>query len=281
MGPPITHWLSRLLASVVMVAAVTGVIALLERHVPVLTLLVLYLLAVLPVAVLWGARLAALVSVLSIGVFALLFVPPIGSAWNAESRTVVALGVFLVTAIVVSELAARSRRAALESVRLTEEQSALRRVATLVALSVPPSAVFKAVTREVGQLSGADLARMERYEADGGVTGVAAWSRVPGQLEVGTRFDLDGLSVARDVRQSRGPVRIASFAGAAGAIAGEARALGIRSSVGCPIIVAGRLWGVTAASTKSDDPFPAEHGGTNRQLHRARRDCDRERRSAC
>jgi signal transduction histidine kinase len=47
-----------------------------------------------------------------------------------------------------------------------------------------------------------------------------------------------------------------SFAGAAGAIAAEARALGIRSSVGCPIVVAGRLWGVMAASTKSDDPFP-------------------------
>jgi len=250
------RWLSRLFASVAMVAAVTIVVALLEPHVPVLSMLVLYLIAVLPVAVLWGARLAALVSVLSVGVFVLLFVPPIGSLWFAESRNVVALAVFLVTAIVVAELAARLRRAALESARLTEEQSALRRVATLVAQSVPPLAVFEAVTREVGLLSGADLARMERYEMDGSVAGVAAWSRVPVQLEVGTRFDLDGLSVARDVRQTRGPVRLVSFAGATGAIAGEARALGIRSSVGCPIVVAGRLWGVIAASTKSDDPFP-------------------------
>ncbi|MER5185504.1 DUF2071 domain-containing protein [Streptomyces sp. NPDC002896] len=44
----------------------------------------------------------------------------------------------------------------------------VRRGATLVARSAPPSAVFEAVTREVGLLlCGADLARMERYESDG------------------------------------------------------------------------------------------------------------------
>jgi signal transduction histidine kinase len=34
--------------------------------------------------------------------------------------------------------------------------------------------------------------------------------------------------------------------------------LGIRSSVGCPIVVEGRLWGVIAASTKSATPFAAD-----------------------
>ncbi len=262
-----------------MVAVVTGIIALLKPHVPVLSLLVLYLLAVLPVAVLWGARLAAVTSVISVAAFAFLL-PPRGSVLVADSRNAVALGVFLVTAVVVAELAARSRRAAVESARLTEEQSALRRVATLVAQSVPPSAVFEAVTREVGLLCGADLARMERYEADGTVTGVAAWSQGAARLAVGTRFDLDGLSVAREVRRTGGPVRLDSFAGATGAIAEEARALGIRSSVGCPIVVAGQLWGVIAASTKSDDALPGEHGVTDRQLHRTRRHRHRERRSA-
>ena len=256
-SPTIVRWSGRLLASVAMVAAVTGVVMLLKPHVPVLSLLVLYLLAVLPVAVLWGARLAAITSVISIVVFAFLL-PPDASALVADSRNVVALGVFLVTAVVVAELAARSRRSAVESARLTQEQSALRRVATLVAQSVPPSAVFEAVTREVGLLSGADLARMERYDDDGTVTGVAAWSRGHGQLVVGTQFDLAGLSIARDVRRTGGPVRLESFAGATGGIAQEARALGIRASVGCPIVVAGRLWGVIAASsTKSDTPFPA------------------------
>lgn len=173
---PIVRWSGRLLVSVAMVAAVTGLVALLKPHVPTLSLLVLYLLAVLPVAVFWGVRLAAVTSVVSIAVFAFLL-PPTGSILLADSRNAVALGVFLVTAVVVSELAARSRRSAVESARLTNEQSALRRVATLVAQSVPSSAVFEAVTREIGLLSGADLARMERYEPDGTVTGVAGWSR--------------------------------------------------------------------------------------------------------
>ena len=62
-------------------------------------------------------------------------------------------------------------------------------------------------------MSGADLARMERYEPDATVTGVAAWSRVPAQLVVGTRFALDGSSIARDVRRTGGAVRLESFAG--------------------------------------------------------------------
>jgi signal transduction histidine kinase len=142
--------------------------------------------------------------------------------------------------------------------RLAEEQAALRRVATLVARGVPPSVTFDAVTREVGLLSGADLARMERYEPDGTVTGVAGWSRHEEQLAVGTRFVLEGASIAALTRETGGPVRVDSFAEASGPIAEEARALGIRSSVGTPIFVAGRLWGVIAASSMSDVPFPAE-----------------------
>jgi signal transduction histidine kinase len=53
-------------------------------------------------------------------------------------------------------------------------------------------------------------------------------------------------------------VRVDSFGADAGAIAREARVLGIRSSVGCPIVVGGRLWGVIAASTKREEPFPPD-----------------------
>jgi signal transduction histidine kinase len=145
-----------------------------------------------------------------------------------------------------------------ESRRLLEQQFALRRVATLVAQGVSPSQVFEVVTREVGLLSGGDFARMERYETDGSVTGLAAWSKDVGQLAVGTRFTLEGVSIAALVRQTDRPVRVDSFADASGPIAQEARRLGIWSSVGCPIVVAGRLWGVIAASSRSEEPFPAD-----------------------
>lgn len=191
--PSVGRWLSGILVSVALVGAVSSLIGLLDPHVPVLSLLVLYILAVLPVAIVWGTRLAAFTSVLSTAAFAYLFLTPTHSLQVTESQNVVVLGVFLVTAVVVGELAARLRREARRSARLSEEQSALRRVATLVARAGPPSVVFEAVTREVGLLCEADLARMERYEEDGTVTGVAAWSRVPGQLAelaVGTRLHL-------------------------------------------------------------------------------------------
>jgi PAS domain S-box-containing protein len=143
--------------------------------------------------------------------------------------------------------------------RLADEQAALRRVATLVAEGAAPSEVFRTVTREVGILCGADLARMERYESGDCVIGVAGWSRgdAPG-LAVGTRFSLERASIAAMVHEASRPVRVDSFAGAHGPIAQEARGLGIRSSVGCPIVVDGRLWGVIAASSKSAAPFPPD-----------------------
>jgi signal transduction histidine kinase len=256
--PPVARWLRGLAVSVIVVAVVSGLVALLEPHLPVQSLLVLYILPVLAVAVGWGTALAVVTAILSAACFAYFFLAPAGSILVADWRELVAMGVFVVTAVVVGELAARSRREAQEAARLSEEQSALRRVATLVAQAGPPSEVFEAVTREVGLLCDADLARMERYESDGSVTGVAAWGQVPVELAVGTRFTLDGPSIARGVKETGGPVRVDSFGQDAGAIAREARTVGIRSSVGCPIVVGGRLWGVIAASTRSEEHFPPD-----------------------
>jgi signal transduction histidine kinase len=245
--------------SLALVAAVSVVVALLNNHARMSGLVVLYLLAVLPVAVYWGVMFGALVSVLSTATFNVLFIAPGSSLTPTDSRDWIELVVFLVTAVVVSQLAARSRQQALASARLAKEQAALRRVATLVAQAVPPSEIFETVTREVGLLSGADLARMERYESDGTVTGIAAWTREDDpRLAVGTRFALTGVSIAAGVRETGRPVRVESFANASGPIAQEAQALGIRSSVGCPIRVGGRLWGVIAASSKREAPFSAD-----------------------
>jgi hypothetical protein len=64
---------------------------------------------------------------------------------------------FLVAALVVSQLAARSQREAQQSARLVdqqarpaEEQAALRPVATLVARGAPPEELFAAVVAEAG-----------------------------------------------------------------------------------------------------------------------------------
>jgi signal transduction histidine kinase len=241
--------------SAALVAAVSGVLTLLEADPAASTVAVLYLFAVLPVAVVWGTAYGVGVAVASTAAYDFLFVSPRYSLALGDSRNWLRLAGFLAAALVVSELTARWRKSA----RLAAEQAAVRRVATLVARTVSPAEVFATVTREVGLLSGADLARMERYESDGTVTGVAAWStRDELELAVGTRFALEGTSIAALVRQTSGPVRVDSFARASGPFAQEARALGIRSSIGCPIVVAGRLWGVIAASSKGEAPFPVD-----------------------
>jgi signal transduction histidine kinase len=143
--------------------------------------------------------------------------------------------------------------------RLADEQAALRRVATLVAQTESTPEMFEAVTREIGLLCRADLAFMGRYEPDGTVTAVAGWSADDeGEPAVGARSALEATRIAALVRETDRPARVDSFAGASGPIAREARARGIRSSVGCPIAVGGRTWGVIAAFSRGALRFPAE-----------------------
>jgi signal transduction histidine kinase len=256
--PPIRRGLGVALVSAALIAAITAVIALLDPEVPAQGLGALYLFAVGPIALRYGFPAALASSLVSMVAFDFFFLGERHTLDPGSSENWGLLFALLLTTLVVSALAARSQREARRSTRLADEQAALRRVATLVAQGVPPNELFDAVTREVGQLYDADLARMERYEADGTVTAVAAWSRQhDARLAVGTRFALEGTSIASLVRETGRPARVDSFAGAEGAIAREAQELGIRASVGCPIIVGGRAWGVIAASRRSEVPFPA------------------------
>ncbi len=107
--------LTRVAASAGALALVTGAIELLKGHVPVLSLAVLYLLAIIPVAVAWGIVYAVGTAIASMLVFNFFFVPPLYTLTLQDTRNWFALLVFLVTAVVVSELATRSRRRAEEA----------------------------------------------------------------------------------------------------------------------------------------------------------------------
>jgi two-component system, OmpR family, sensor histidine kinase KdpD len=119
--------LTGVLVSVALVAAVTGAIELLKPHVPVLSLAVLYLFAVLPVAFLWGLAYGIAISIGSMLAFNFFFLPPLYTLSLQDSRNWFALAVFVVTSVVVSELAARSRRQARESALLAEIATSLLR----------------------------------------------------------------------------------------------------------------------------------------------------------
>src|SRR5258707_9922689 len=94
------------------VAFVTAAIAVLKPYVPVLSLGVLYELAVLPVAVLWGVPLATAVSIASMLAFNWFFLPPTHTFQLQDTANWLALAVYLVTGVVVSVLATQARLAA-------------------------------------------------------------------------------------------------------------------------------------------------------------------------
>jgi signal transduction histidine kinase len=139
--------------------------------------------------------------------------------------------------------------------RLAEEQAALRRVATLVAAGAPPADVFEAVSAEVAALMGADGSALTRFEADGTVTSVSGWTTEGGYIYVGRRYELEG-TVSGVIFETGRPGRVENYAEAPGEAPKAARAMGWRSSVGAPITVEGRLWGVLAVVSKSEQPLP-------------------------
>jgi signal transduction histidine kinase len=253
---PIPRWLSAALLSAALVVAITVVIALLDPRAPAVDLGVLYLLAVVPIALLYGTAVAGAVSVACMVTFNFFFLTPRHSLDPGTWEHGGLLLAFLVSSVVVSQLAALSQRQARRSARLADEQAALRRVAMLIARGAPPPEVFAVVAGDVGALLGADATHMARYELDGTATGVATWSPAGGGIPVGTRVDLEGESVAELVLRTGRPARMHGYEHASGAGAALGRDLDLRSSVGGPIVVDGRLWGVLIASTKGDGSFP-------------------------
>jgi signal transduction histidine kinase len=255
---PIPRWLGGALTGAALIAAITAVIALLEPDVPALGLGVLYLLAVVPIALVYGGTLATAASVASMVAFNFFFLAPRHTFNPGTSVQWEVLLAFLVSSQVVSQLAARSQREARRSARLANEQAALRRVATLVAGGVPPAEVFDAVARELGLLVGVDATHIGRYEPDGTATAVAAWSSAGDHVPAGRHVDLEGESVAGLVLRTGRAARMRGYEHEPGSGAALGRELGLRSSVGAPIVVDQRLWGVMIVSSKARLLLPAD-----------------------
>ena len=145
---------------------------------------------------------------------------------------------------------------------LAEEQAALRRVAVFVAQQPSPSEVFTAVTQAVGLLLDADLAVLHVFPGDGTATTIASWSGDGPMLPTGTRFSLDGDSLAARIFETGAPARMHSDEEAWDRAATDlARSLRVRSAVGAPILVEGKLWGALMAATRGVGPW-AENAET-------------------
>ena len=156
----------------------------------------------------------------------------------------------MATAIANTESRARADR-------LAEEQAALRRVAMLVARGTPSDEVFAAVTEEIGRVLPVDYVYLGRYEVDGTIRFLNAWGRTgPNLLAAGQRTPLGGNNLSTRVFETGDACRIDDYALASGPVGDAAREGAVRSGVGIPVVVDGRLWGLMAAAWSSDDPPP-------------------------
>jgi PAS domain S-box-containing protein len=138
--------------------------------------------------------------------------------------------------------------------RLFDEQAALRRVATLVAASAAPSDVFAAVTAEIALVLDANATLLCRADPDGAAVVVGRWGDNTPRL--GTRLPQGGRNLTTMVLDTGHPARIESYVDATGDASEVARSHGLRSAVGAPILVEGRLWGLVIAGRTGDEALP-------------------------
>ena len=142
---------------------------------------------------------------------------------------------------------------------LADEQTALRRVATLVARGVAPEAIFAAVAEEVATvLPGIDLTSIGRYTPEQSVEFVGAWSRMKEADWVGKTVPIGGRNVATLVFETGQPARVDQFEDDGTALSAIGRGRGTLSVAGAPITVEGQVWGMMTVGSAHQDRLPAE-----------------------
>ncbi len=171
---------------------------------------------------------------------------------------VVAALTSLVLAAVTAERSASERAQR----RLGAEQTALRRIATLVAGETEPDRVFGEVTAEAAQTIGASAASLVCFDSSDTATFVGAWSETDElAFPVGSSVMLDGVGVLAAVRQTSEPQRADRLDQLPGTVAERIAGFGYHSAAAAPIRLGGKVWGALVAAGQGEGSFPvgSEH----------------------
>jgi signal transduction histidine kinase len=138
--------------------------------------LMLTLLLVIAIALIGGVWPAVVTVGLGFVAGAIFFAPPYDSLSLQLRLHNAPLIAYLIVGAVLGLLVDDLATVAKEQAALREVDAALRRVATLVARSVPTDELFAATTEEVGRLLGVARTSLVRLEAGGESTVIAQWS---------------------------------------------------------------------------------------------------------
>jgi signal transduction histidine kinase len=146
-----------------------------------------------------------------------------------------------------------------ESLRhLAAEQSALRRVAELIAGGAPAGEVFATVAEELGRLTNVEGAKMLRFEPDNTAMFVASWGPLEAGIPAGRRLSFEGNSVTARIFETGRPARLEDYVTAEGDLAALMHREGMQSAVGAPIEVGGHLWGALLVGSVQSEPLPPD-----------------------
>jgi two-component system, OmpR family, sensor histidine kinase KdpD len=183
------------------VAVVSALIATLEPHVPVLSLGVLYVFAVLPVAVLWGTPLALAVSVASMLAFNWFFLPPKHTFQLQDAANWAALAVYCVTALVVGLLGARTRRRSADAEQRRREAHVLAEAAADLLRGTPEERALERLQEPLAAALRVDELRLaageQAAQPEERALPVTAGGKVVATLLVDDGLDVDGHAAAR------------------------------------------------------------------------------------
>lgn len=157
--------LLRVVASVGVVAIVTFIYHFLLPVNPT-TVALTYVVVVLTVASGWGGVEALAASVLATVCFNVFFLPPVGTIAIADPQNWVALAVFLVTAVVVSQLSGRARRQTCEAVARQRDLERLYALSRALLLSPARPTMAAAIARHVAESFEFDRVAVFDHRAD-------------------------------------------------------------------------------------------------------------------
>src|SRR4051812_17904662 len=141
-----------------------------------------------------------------------------------------------------------------QDIQVVEEQSALLRVAMLVAGDTPLERLFASVAAEIARVLGNDAAGVMRYIGRERAVVVGVW-RAGGHrmLPVNAELDFDRDSALGQARMSGRPARVANYDAARGEVPAVMNAMGMRVSVATPILREGEIWGALVATAPDEE----------------------------
>ena len=154
MGNAIRQVWYRYLLSVTGVAAVTACYKFLLSGANATTVALSFLLVVLSTAATQGIGPSIVVSVVSLLSINFFFLPPVGTFTVSDPQNWVALFVFLVTAIIASQLSSTARRRAWEAEKSREEVWKLYQLSRAIIVTPDPETAVSTLSRQVREVFG-------------------------------------------------------------------------------------------------------------------------------